>query len=119
MDIDALSTDADDGAIGYVPVLARPPIARDVYDRGTLSGSAALHVETKSTHAHDVSVIECPLLVLPRVTLLDVDRRARHWIPVVLDIHALIGTAAGDLMRRGAGKQRDHQYDVGSQQTCG
>src|SRR5580704_11126860 len=87
LDTHTLPTDANDGAVEYVPALTRTAITRDVQDRSTFSGSAALHVETKSTDADDVSIVEIPLLVPPRVALLDVHGSPRHRRPVVLDIH--------------------------------
>ena len=96
LDVDAHPTDARDGAIGFAPVLTRTTITGDVDDGRTQGRSAALHIETKSTHSDDVPIVEGPLLVLPRVTLLDVHGGARHRVPVVHDIHALVGVAAGD-----------------------
>jgi hypothetical protein len=117
LDIGAHPADAYEGAIGYAPVLTRATIAGHVDDCSALGGRTALHVETIAAYADDVSVAEGPLLILPRVTLLHVHGCSWHRIPVIFDIHALVGSAAGDLMCGGAGIQRGHHDQAENQ--CG
>ena len=54
-------TDANDGAVEYVPVLTRTAVTGDVQDGSTFGGSAALHIETKSADADDVLYVRSRL----------------------------------------------------------
>src|ERR1700761_9505371 len=104
-DVDALAPDTSDGAIGDRPSLTGAAAAGYVDDGSSVHGRASLHIDAKPRHARELAVVGGPLLVLPRITGLHLERCPGNRVAVVLDVDTLVRTAAGNLMRRCTGTQ--------------